>query len=36
MSVGLSFIAKPWNEKQLIEIGYAFEQTGGVRKPPDL
>jgi len=36
MPVGLSFIGKEWNEKQLIEIAYAFEQTTGVRKPPDL
>ncbi len=36
LPIGLSFIALPWNEKQLIEIAYAFEQTTGVRKPPDL
>lgn len=36
LPIGLSFIAKPWNEKQLIEIAYAFEQTSGVRKPPEL
>lgn len=36
MPVGLSFIGKAWNEKQLIEIAYAFEQTTGVRKPPEL
>ena len=36
LPLGLSFISKPWNEKQLIEIAYAFEQTTGVRKPPDL
>jgi amidase len=36
LPIGLSFISKPWNEKQLIEIAYAFEQTSGVRKPPDL
>jgi amidase len=36
LPIGLSFVTKPWNEKQLIEIAYAFEQTTGVRKPPDL
>jgi amidase len=36
LPIGLSFITKPWNEKQLIEIAYAFEQTTGVRKPPEL
>ena len=36
MPVGLSFIAKAWNEKQLIEIAYAFEQTTRVRRPPEL
>jgi amidase len=36
MPVGLSFVGKAWNEKQLIEIAYAFEQTTGVRKPPEF
>jgi amidase len=36
LPIGLSFIALPWNEKQLIEFAYAFEQTTGVRKPPEL
>ena len=36
LPLGISFISKPWNEKQLIEIAYAFEQTSRVRKPPDL
>ena len=36
MPVGISFFGKPWNEKQLIEIAYAFEQTTGIRKPPEL
>jgi amidase len=36
MPVGLSFMGMAWNEKQLIEIAYAFEQTTGVRTPPDL
>ena len=34
LPVGLSFIGKAWNEKQLIEIAYAFEETTGVRRPP--
>ncbi|NQV85569.1 MAG: amidase, partial [Woeseiaceae bacterium] len=36
MPVGLSFMGKAWNEKQLIEIAYAFEQTTGVRTPPEF
>ena len=36
LPLGLTFIAKPWNEKQLIELAYAFEQATGVRKPPEL
>jgi amidase len=36
LPVGLSFIGKPWNEKQLIEIAYAFEQATEVRKAPSL
>jgi len=36
LPIGLSFIGKPWNEKQLIEIAYAFEQATGVRRAPDL
>ncbi len=36
LPVGVSFVGMPWNEKQLIEMAYAFEQTTGVRKPPEL
>jgi amidase len=36
LPIGLSFIGKAWNEKQLIEIAYAFEQATGVRRAPDL
>ena len=36
LPIGLSFVGKPWNEKQLIEIAYAFEQATGVRRAPDL
>ena len=34
LPIGLSFIALPWNEKQLIEIAYAFEQTTGFASHP--
>ena len=36
MPVGLSFMGVAWNEKQLIEIAYAFEQTTAVRMPPEF
>ncbi len=36
LPIGLSFMGKPWNEKQLIEIAYAFEQATGARRAPDL
>jgi amidase len=36
LPIGLSFIGKPWNEKQLIEIAYAFEQATRVRRAPAL
>ena len=36
LPVGLSFMGKPWNEKQLIEIAYAFEQATEARKAPSL
>ena len=36
LPVGLSFIGNPWNEKQLIEIAYAFEQATGARQAPGL
>ena len=35
LPIGLSFIGKPWNEKQLIAIAYAFEQATSARKPPE-
>jgi amidase len=34
LPVGISFIGKPWNEKQLIEIAHAFEQATKARKAP--
>ena len=36
LPIGLSFVGKPWNEKQLIEIAYAFEQATGARRAPEL
>ena len=36
LPIGLSFIGRPWNEKQLIEIAYAFEHATGARRAPDL
>ena len=36
LPIGLSFIGRPWNEKQLIEIAYAFEQATGARRVPAL
>ena len=36
LPIGISFIGEPWNEKQLIEIAYAFEQATGARRAPDL
>ena len=35
LPIGLSFMGKPWNEKQLIEMAYAFEQATGARYAPD-
>lgn len=32
--ISLTFIAKPWEEEQLLRIGYAFEQLTKVRKMP--
>jgi amidase len=34
MPIGLSFIGGAFSEKQLIEIGYAFEQASDARIPP--
>ena len=36
LPIGVSFMGRPWNEKQLIEIAYAFEQAVGARRAPDL
>jgi len=36
LPIGLSFMGNAWNEKQLIEIAYAFEQATEARQAPDL
>ena len=36
LPIGLSFMGKAWNEKQLIEIAYAFEQATEARLAPEL
>ncbi len=36
LPVGLSFIGPKWSEVSLLRAGYAFEQTGKVRTPPDI
>jgi amidase len=36
LPIGLSFIGTAWNEKQLIEIAYAFEQATEARQAPRL
>ncbi len=35
MPVGLSFIGAPWNDKAVLSYGYAYEQTGYKRQPPE-
>jgi amidase len=36
LPIGLSFIGRPFMEKDLIEMAYAFEQATLVRRPPEL
>ena len=36
LPIGMSFIGTAFSEKKLIEIAYAFEQAGMVRRPPPL
>lgn len=36
LPVGLTFIGRPFSEKELIEIAYAFEQASAARRPPAL
>ncbi len=35
LPVGLEILAKPFDEPTLLELGYAFEQATGYRRPPD-
>jgi len=32
--IGIEFLSRPWSEKLLIEIGYAYEQATKHRRPP--
>ena len=34
LPVGLSFVAGPWQEPQLLTLAYAFEQFRNARRPP--
>ena len=34
LPVGLSFVAGPWQETQLLPLAYAFEQVSAARRPP--
>jgi amidase len=36
LPVGLSFIARAWQEPTLLKLAYAFEQAARVRKPPQF
>ena len=36
LPIGISFIGRPFTEKALIEMAYAFEQATLVRRPPEL
>jgi amidase len=36
LPIGLSFIGRPYTERELIEMAYAFEQATRIRRPPEL
>jgi amidase len=36
LPIGLSFIGRPFGERELIEMAYAFEHATRVRRPPEL
>lgn len=35
MPVGLTFVGAPWSEATLLSYGYAYEQAGYKRVPPE-
>lgn len=36
LPIGLQIVAKPWQEMNLLGLGYGFEQAASARKPPRL
>ncbi|MBU1273885.1 MAG: Asp-tRNA(Asn)/Glu-tRNA(Gln) amidotransferase GatCAB subunit A [Proteobacteria bacterium] len=36
LPIGLQIVARPWEEMNLLSLGYGFEQTAKARKPPKL
>jgi amidase len=34
LPIGLSFIGPAWSEARLLGLGYAYEQTAGVKRSP--
>jgi amidase len=35
MPMGLAFVGAPWSEAMLLSYGYAYEQAGYKRVPPE-